>query len=387
MFNRSSTASFSTGGSSAGQAGFPVPESGVITIPTDYATLTAAFEAIDAAGGVFGNRKLTIQLPDTNGTPIEEYFHWDNMDYSNIILKGAEPVISIVDFSGGFSNLSGTAGDYRFTVAVDPSVASAAAIAGYATIYNTNSDILNVDPEINVLGTWEVESTTTNTVTVICTHQGTISALPADFSFMLDVFVCVFPTVLVSTSSTTIFSLDNGAKSPKISNIMLLGDGTQKLIHAKNSSEITVLQGVNITQPLVCFGGSVGIALQTGSKFSGSVSISCGVNGFYAQQSDYYFDYVTVSGHSSWGSFASDGSSITVSLGGIFTGNAGFGIHFFRHSNGTFIYGSLIGNTNTDIQASDLSFVRVFSSAYTLVGTSSPAFNVSGNTESHVMRG
>ena len=379
-------------GSGSGGGGFPVPESGIVNIPADYPTITAVFDAIDAAGGMLGDERLIVQLPDTNGAPLEEYFRWRDKDYSKVTLLGAQPAH---DFATSFSNLTGTAGDYRYTITASEAVCTAAALHGYVTV--ESSVLWGVEDHFKVLGTWEVESTTATTITVICTCQDSFTSLPTP---TLDTFVTVMGTTMQSTiagNDGIIFHCEKSSKSPLLAYICLVGNGTQYLLEATYSSEISSPLtwdndfyqefALTLMHTLVCNGASTGLAIRGNSKFTGAISISaCTGGGFFAQSgSIYILGHIQVTGIAAWGCFISENCQMNIYGYAHFVGNSSYGLKISSISRGYSGYGRFTGNVSTDLICEANSDFKIKNSTGFL-GTSSPAVNTIGNYNSYIFR-
>lgn len=374
---------------SSGSAGFRIPDSGVISIPEDYSTLTEAFEAIDAAGGVFGSKQLTIQLPDTAGTPIEEYFHWENKDYSNISLKGASPSLALV---GTVDSVTGTSGAYDVTISFPAgnSFADEAATKGYITIENENANTGINDNKL--FGTWKVLSTSGNSVTMRNTCDG---ALPIVQPSGISMQGTVHGTVMQSTiSSTPIFALVF-SKSPVIEDLLLVGNGTQNLVHAAQMSvfRTSLRSGGQLSASyyaLHTHGGQNNVAITGESTFIGSLSTSAAVTGIYTQTGVIRAYGMQSTGNSAMGIYVASGGIFRSSNGwsdGIycnFSGNGDYGVSVTALSTFQCTKGVIAGNGTIDLRVTGNSLGYVTNGSQMTLGSTSPVIDTLGNDNSYI---
>lgn len=387
---------FGNGG--GGSSGYPVPDSGILTISSDDFAASVAFSTIQNAGGIVGNEILTMELPNSNGTPIEDELVFDGWDHSQIIFKGQTPTVGLIS---AFSSLSGAPGAYQFTFTAPADVCADAAIHGYVTIETIN--IPSTYDHLKPIGTCEVVSTTETTVTVTNKCMDPWTALPTPSN---DYQAVVHKTIYTASSSTSFMLLMNRSVSPTIKDVLFIGDGSQTLVYAEGGSKVFTDNnfgnssfhgngtfGTDPVHSLAVYNGSTNMVIVKDSTFSGSLSSSGGAtSGVYAQRGDFYVNGFQSCHNSFFGLYLASSSSCRAgdgynsSVGSYTTGNGTQGISITNLSKMDTPGGGSAGNVSEGVRCSQTSDFQTGSSTWFTLDTTSPAVNTLGNYNSYIRR-
>jgi hypothetical protein len=381
----------------------------LVNVPGDYATVQAALDAYDAAGGlVVGNAIFTIQLPVAGASsPLTERFFWASKDYSRVKIKGAAPVSGIVT---NLSNMAGSVGTgYTITLTVPSDVATAAAAAGWALL--EAGVILNHADKTKLVGYWPVVSTTSTTVTLRIWGQVAFIGQHGNDAntWRLTVFTTTFKIPATISGSPAKWINANRVKCPDLEDLGVIGgalDGGYTAVDGHlgidlYDSEIRtpMYDGLSTTRSCsLAFGAWFwGVSLRHHSFFTGGVAVSCsasfGVIQFNGSESNFMPLYSTGNGKNlSSGGIGLFGFSISRAGNGGFarpsfiSGNGGYGVQVSEQSRYYHPNGGILSNVSTDVLADSNAHVMLYGVSNLAIGTSSPAINTLGNSNSFIRR-